>query len=300
MRFPAVLLIALVTASCFVVTIDGQELDATVSVNMDLLQLDQRVEVQAMANDVRNYLNNQRFTNADWDGPRIPITVTIYLNSRNGDLYSGKLAIVSKRLVNNDSTTGSGLLRVFDQDWQFRYSFSQALTFQLNRYDPFSSLIDFYVLIAIGMDMDTYDDLGGSRMYDLAKQIASLGNSAGISQFSSNFQPGEYTRMALVSELTDLRYVGLRRLIYDYHVAIDEYAVDKVKGREGLVATISGIAEYKRTSIANRSILLQAFFDAKSQEIADIFKGQTNSKVWDDLRFLDPGNTQLYETARGG
>ncbi len=300
MRLAAALLFAFVTATCCVVTVRAQEVDATVTVNMELLQLDQRVEVQAMANDVRNYLNNQRFSNADWEGPRIPISVTIYLNARNGDSYSAKLAIVSKRLVNNDSVMGSALLRVFDQDWQFRYSFSQALTFQINRYEPFSSLIDFYVLIAIGLDMDTYDDLGGSRMFDLAKLIAGLGNAAGISQFSSNFQPGQYTRMALISELTDLRYIGLRRLIYDYHVAVDEYSTNKAKGLESLASTIASIAEFKRTSIANRSILLQAFFDAKSQEIADIFKGQKNSAVWGDLQYLDPGNTQLYETARGG
>jgi len=298
MLIRSALLAAVVLFSAGFVTASAQELDATVVVNADMLQLDQRQEIQTMSNDVRTYLNNQRYTGDDWDGPRIPVSVTIYLSGRNGNTYTGRLAIVSKRLVSFDSTQGSALLRVFDQEWVFQWSFNPTLTYQLNRFDGFTSVIDFYMLLAIGLDMDTYEDLGGSRMYDFAKQIAQLGNAAGISQFSSSYQPGEFTRMALVTELTDIRYQGLRRLIYDYHVAIDDYAENKIIGRDNVANVIKNLAAYKKQYVSNRSVMLQAFFDAKSQELADIFSGQRTSTVWDDLRFLDPGNTQLYEQAR--
>jgi hypothetical protein len=34
-------------------------------------------------------------------------------------------------------------------------------------------------------------------------------------------------------------------------------------------------------------------------EVADVFKGVKDNTLWSDLRFLDPGNTQIYEAARG-
>lgn len=293
-------LAAIIVVSAALQNVTAQELDANVIVNMDALQIDQRQDVQTMANDVRTYLINQRFTGMDWDGPRIPIDVTIYLNGRNGNTYSGRLAIVSRRPKNGDTLNTSPLLRVFDQEWSFVWTFNPTLSFQTMRYDPFTSYIDFYVLLAIGLDMDTYEDQGGNAVYERAKQIAGLGNAAGISSFSTNFQPGELTKMAMITEFTDPRMVGLRRLIYDYHVATDEYTIDPLKGRAEVAAVLKDIADYKQSSISNRSVMLQLFFDAKAGEIADIFRGQKDSPVWNDLRFLDPGNTQMYEQARSG
>jgi hypothetical protein len=293
-------IVLLVIVSAAVQNVTAQELNANVFVNMEPLQIDQRQEVQTMASDVRAYLNNQRFTGEDWEGPRIPIDVTIYINGRNGNTYSGRLAIVSHRPKNGDTVNTSPLLRVFDQEWNFLWTFSPTLSFQTMRYETFTSVLDFYVLLAIGMDMDTYEDLGGQFVYERAKQIAGLGNAAGIKTFSTNYQPGEITRMAMVTELTDPRLVGLRRLIYDYHVAIDEHSIDPVKGRAEVAAVLHDLADYKQNSISNRSVLLQMFFDAKAGEIAEIFKLQKDSPVWKDLQYLDAGNTQLYEKARTG
>lgn len=278
----------------------AQELDANVMVDMTQLQLDDRTDVRTMQGDIRTYLNAQRYTRDDWTGEKIPVDVTIYLTGRSGGAYNARLTIVSRRLTNNEPGSGGPLMRIYDKEWTFSYTFSPSLSFQSMRYDEFTSVLDFYMLIAIGMDMDTYEDLGGDRLYADAKQIAQLGNAKGLSQFSSNFQPGEYTRMALITDLTDPRYHGFRRLLYDYHVAMDDYAFDKQKGRAEMAATLNNIADFKRTAISNRSVLLQEFFDAKAGEIAEMFKGLKDSPVWRDLAFLDPGNTQLYEKAQSG
>jgi hypothetical protein len=296
-----VLVLSLLVGVCApFVTATAQELEATVRVDMQPLTLDQRQDVMLMAETVRNYLNSNRYTGQDWDGPRIPVDITIYLNGRNGNMYSARISIVTKRLVNNTPETGGGFLRVFDQDWTFEWSNSPTLVYQPLRYDQFTSVLDFYMMLAIGLDMDTYDDLGGSDMYKAALSIAQTGNAQGVSQFSTVYQPGQFTRMALVTELNDMRYQGLRRLFFDYHEAVDVYAENKDEGRTALAQVINDMAAFKRTKISNRSVVLQAYFDAKSGEIADIFKGVANPQLWADLRFLDPGKTQQYEEARQG
>ncbi len=294
------LFIVLVATATLNVTLQGQELNPTVTVNMDPLSLDQRQDVMMMAETVKQYLLNNRYTNADWEGERIPVDVSIWLSSRNGNKYTARISVVSKRLVGNVTGSGSGLLRVFDQDWSFEWGFNPTLVYAPLRYDGFTSVIDFYMLIAIGLDMDTYEDLGGTEMYKAAQTIAQAGNAQGVSQFSTTFQPGQFTRMSLITELMDVRYQGLRRLIFDYQDAIELFAKDPDKGRAQIEAVVHDIAEFKRSKISNRSVLLQTFFDAKSLELADIFKGYKGTQIWSDLRFLDPGNTQQYEAARTG
>lgn len=282
------------------VTLHGQEIRATVSVDMQPLSLDQRQDLMNMARDVEAYINNNRYLDRDWDGEKVPVDITIYVSGRNGNRLSARLAVVSKRIINGDASSGSGLLRIFDQEWSFEWSLNPTLVYQPLRYDDFASVIDFYMLLAIGLDMDTYDDLGGDAAYKVAQQIAQSGNARGISSFSSMFQPGEISRMSLVSELMDMRFQGLRRLIYDYHDALDTHATDKLAGVAALEAVIRDFAEFKRKKLSNRSVLMQTYFDAKQLEIAGLFRGNKNSSVWADLRYLDPGNTQQYEAAREG
>jgi len=294
------LLLFIVSATVQNVTLCAQELQATVNVNMQTLTQDQRQDMMSMARDVENYLNNNRYLNRDWEGEKIPVDVTIYVNSRNGNRVSGRLSVVSKRLVNNVVGTGSGLLRVFDQDWSFEWSFSPTLVYQPLRYDAFTSVLDFYMLVAIGLDMDTYDDLAGTEAFKVAQQIAQSGNAQGVSQFSTVYQPGQLTRMSLITELMDMRFQPFRRLIYDYHDAMDTYDTDKLKGLADIELVIRDISEYKKNKLSAHSVLLQVFFDAKSMEIAGMFKGVKSPGLWADLRFLDPGNTQLYEAAQQG
>lgn len=290
----------LVSLCAVCVTLRAQEIQATVVVDMQTLTLDQRQDLVNMARDVEGYINNNRYLDKDWDGEKIPVDITIYIRARNNNRVSARLAIVSKRLVNGQPGTGSGLLRIFDQEWSFDWSMTPTLVYQTLRYDDFASVVDFYMLMAIGLDMDTYEDVGGTAAYKIAQQIAQNGNARGVSQFSTMYQPGEFTRMSLVSEFMDIRYQGLRRLIYDYHDAIDTYATDKAAGLTALEAVVHDIAEFKRNKLSNRSVMLQAFFEAKQNELAGLFRGNKNSPVWADLRYVDPGFTQQYEAARDG
>ncbi|MFN6136053.1 MAG: hypothetical protein ACK475_07260 [Bacteroidota bacterium] len=50
------------------VTLHGQEIRATVSVDMQPLSLDQRQDLMNMARDVEAYINNNRYLDPEWDG----------------------------------------------------------------------------------------------------------------------------------------------------------------------------------------------------------------------------------------
>jgi len=284
-----------------VVQSTAQELQANVVVNFEMLPVEQRVDVQSMREDVTNYLNSQRYTGKDWTGPKIPVDISITLTGRTGNRYSGILAVMSKRFIDGPERGKSLLVRSLDKIWQFSYAPNASLTFQTLRFDEFSTLLDFYMVLAIGMDMDTYGELDGSPMFSLAKDLVRLGAAAGASGYQNVAEPGDPSRIAIATELTDLRYEEFRKLIFSYHVdGMDSLSVDRTKGLRQLENVIAQMAEFKRKKVAGRSIIMQAFFDTKYQELADLFRGYDRDEVFRNLMFLDPSNTSAYEQAKDG
>src|SRR5688500_9416150 len=93
----------------------AQELQATVTVNMEALPIDQSDDITTIKQDLENYLNNQRYTDADWEGARIPVDITVYISGRSGNNYTARLFAVSKRTLEGGGS--SGLLKVFDDKW---------------------------------------------------------------------------------------------------------------------------------------------------------------------------------------
>jgi hypothetical protein len=56
----------------------------------------------------------------------------------------------------------------------------------------------------------------------------------------------------------------------------------------------------KKNKLTGPSVFLQIFFDAKALELSQIFKGRESSTVWNNLIYLDPTNTMLYQAAMQG
>ena len=45
------------------------------------------------------------------------------------------------------------------------------------------------------------------------------------------------------------------------------------------------------------SVLMQALFDAKSGELSSMFRGHDDPLLFRNLKYLDPGHTNLYNEA---
>ncbi len=280
----------------------SQELKATVTVDMEQLDFESRTYVMSLKSDLENYLNNQRFTDVNWEGPKIPIDISIYLSGGSKSSFSAQLILVSRRVIRGTDGEGTSVgLKILDKNWQFEYQSGAMLSYNPTRFNEFTSLIDFYVLMAIGYDFDTYGELDGNTYYDQAKQICQMGATLNKEGYSTTFAPGELTRYSLISEMTDPRYEDFRKLIFSYYVdGLDVMVNDKEKGMANLEAVIDQMAQFKKNKLTGPSVFLQIFFDAKALEISQIFKGRESSTVWNNLIYLDPTNTMLYQAAMQG
>ena len=282
--------------------LQAQEIEAHVSVNMEQIPQEYRISVNSIATDIERYLSTQRFTNIDWEGPKIPVDISIALTGGARNMYSAQLFIAAKRHIAGTEGGQSITLRLLDKKWSFEYNMGANFSYNPQRYDPFTTLLDFYMLLIIGFDLDTYNELGGTRIYEQAKLVATMATTYQADGWQTISQPGEFTRFNFINELTNMRYEDLRQLIASYYLdGLDFMAEDREAALANLAFVIQEMADYKRNKLVEQSILFQAFFEAKSFELAETFKGYTKHKgVFQDLIYLDPTNTAVYEDAAKG
>ncbi len=280
----------------------SHEIKAEVMVNMEQIPEEKRVNVNAMQNDVEKYLNNQKFTDLKWEGAPIPVDITIVLSGGYNNRYAAQLFIASKRSIYGTQGGTSVTLKLIDKEWEFEYGMGANLSYNPMRFNEFSSMLDYYMLMIIGFELDTYKELDGTRIYDAAKQIVQMGASAGATGFKTITKVGDYTKYNLVSELTDPRFEPFRKLIYGYYIdGLDVMNEDKELALETIAYLIQEMAKFKDKKLTNHSILVQTFFEAKYVELAELFKGYKKyPSVFRDLRYIDPMNSATYEEAERG
>lgn len=297
--FFSFLLVALLLIPDYKFNLISQEISANVIVNKERLSQENMININSLERDITQYLNNQKFTNEDWDGPPIPVEINIVLSGGTNGNYGAQIFIIAKRYLNGNSNSSSVTLKLIDEEWAFNYSQGGFLTYNPLRFDNFVSLLDFYMLTIIGFDMDTYEELSGSKAYDIAKQICNLGASANVEGYQTFTQPGEFNKFNLIKEFSDIRTEELRKLFFEFYVdGLDQMVENKEQGMKNLETVIANMADFKRNKLTGPSVVFQAFFDSKAQEIADIFKNYPNNKeVFDNLMYLDPGSSSIYRAA---
>lgn len=279
----------------------AQEIIANVTVNMDRVEMDNRHNVQTLKNDLENYINNNRFTNIEWEGPKIPVEISIVLSGGFGGKYNARLLVVSKRTIDGPEGAASVAFRMIDDKWYFEYAPFASHSYNTLRYNPFTTLIDFYMLLVIGFDLDTYEELGGNPVFELAKQVFQLGASINADGYETKSSPGTFNKYNLISELNDMRYYDLRKLIFAYYVdGLDKMAFDRKKAIEELDYIISEMAKFKQNKMTGPSVLLQVYMDSKSLEMSQLFKDYPDKSVYDNLIYLDPPNAEIYRKAKEG
>lgn len=279
----------------------AQELQATVTVNYDQLPIDKREEVATMKEDVESYLNNTQYTGKEWEGGRIPVDITIYIMGKTGNTYQARLFVIAKRVLDGSGAPQSITWRLYDDEWHFTYARNSVFTYQTLRFDPFSSLLDFYMHLVVGMDADTYGELDGTAQYTKARELWQLGSSSGGAGYDMISEPGSFTRYHLVTELNDLSFAPFRKAIFAYFVdGMDKMESEKQQGLQALDGVLTDMVRFK-DKLGRRSTLMQAFFDAKHQELADLFRDYAGKRdVFTKLRYLDPSHTSIYEDAEEG
>lgn len=266
--------------SLFDVPVEAQIFKSEVVLDVTQLPETKKERVEGLDETIREYIDNSQWI----DEPLkfdVPITLTMSLrdiSAQHEDRYEAQLQASNKRDIQHK-----------DRYCKFPYQMNEPLFRDDNTYDPLTGLIDFYVYIIAGGEMDKRALLGGTPLYEKALNVcqnATFGESI--------FHRGWDERTALVEHVLSEDMDTIRKLHAIFFRA-------KVYHQEGNSAKA---IRYCRAVV----IELGKMFDENSDdervkeflkyhyfEIGELFGDEKDPALFRRLIELDPDHREEYE-----
>lgn len=278
------------------VNLISQELNATVSVNFQQVtngnpQLFKNLETQ-----VKEFLNATKWTTKEYlPTEKIECNFFINVTSYASNNFEATLQIQSSRPVFN-STLISPIVNINDKNFTFRFIEFENLIYDQNTFNSnLVSVLAFYANLIIGLDQDSFSELGGTEHLQIASTIVNVAQTSGYKGWSQS-EGNNNNRNFLISDLLSSTFNPFRQALYQYHrLGLDVMADDVKKGKEGIIAAIKTLSEIQRSR--PNALLTRTFFDAKADEIVAIFSGGPRVEtveLVETLNRISPLNSQKW------
>ena len=285
----------------FIILLPGfnlaQELLCQVTVNAQQVQSTERAIFREMEVNFARFLNDMKWTSEVYQPhERIRCNLNITINSMPAiGLFTASVQVQSVRPI-YDTNYETIVLNYADRNFDFQYTESQPLEYVENNFNNnLVAMLSFYAYVIIGLDHDTFSNLGGNEFYNKALNISNLAQqseSPGWQPFDSN-----RNRYWLIENLTNNQLQGIREGYYTYHrMALDRFLTDPEDARVQILGVLKEVEEVK--DLYTNSILIISFFDAKTNELINIFKEgniQVRRDVYNILTKVDPTKTERYK-----
>ncbi|MDG1912750.1 MAG: DUF4835 family protein [Flavobacteriaceae bacterium] len=255
---------------CLIGRTNAQELNAQVIVNADLVNQTNQQVFKTLERSLNEFINTQVWTDEAYlNQERITCSFVFNLTGYNNGQFEANLQVQSQRPV-FDTNYDSPILNFLDKDIVFSYQEFEPLFFNQSSFESnLISLISYYAFVIIGMDADSFKQKGGSTHYNKALQVVNL------AQNSSNkgWKPSDSTRNRfwLIDALRSNTFREFRQTLYDYHrEGLDRMTEDPLEGKTKLMEALKKLEPLNQRRPNN--FLIQIFFDAKVEEIVNLFQ----------------------------
>jgi hypothetical protein len=289
MRPALALLIALILSA----PANAQELKCSVQVNYQNLSGSDYTFLDDLRERVTEYMNDQTWTEDRFEEmERIDCTITIaMLEAVTLTSFRARLIIASRRPIYGTAQQ-STVVQFSDEEWRFDYGQGTPLSWDPDRYNALTSVLNFYAWTLIGFDYDSFSENGGSPHFERARRVAEQAQNSGAAGWQT--LGGDRSRGELISQILDPRYRELRKAYYDYHFrGLDRFATNTDRARTSILEIIQDLSGLYTDG--NRAYYLDQFFATKYQELAAVFKGSSlASQAFDVLQQVDPAHLSDY------
>lgn len=254
-----------------IVSLRAQELNCTVTINSDQVSQTNQQIFKTLERSLSDFVNKNKWTNRVYkENERVNAQMFITITDYESDRFSGTIQIQSSRPVYNASYE-SPVFNYKDNQLNFQYIEFQPLVFNENVFESnLVAVVAYYVYVILGLDADTFSLEGGTDFYRKAQSIVTQAQG---SNYSGWTQTTDRSRFELVDNLLSNTYKEYRVAMYNYHrKGLDILADNNSTGKQ----IIAGTMNLFQTMINRRpnAFLIQTFFDAKSEEIQNIFSDE--------------------------
>lgn len=281
-------------------SVDSQELNCQVQVNYSQVQgTDLKQVADQIQKAVYEFMNNSKWGKDQFlQHEKIDCSILIILEERSGsqlDYYKGRIQVQARRPVFGSSFY-TPILNIEDQDFAFRYQQFQQLDFNLNVFQSnLTSVLAFYAYVILASDYDTFSPLGGTEFWQKAQIIVQNAQNAEESGWRPN-DKNIRNRYWIAENALQPVFEGIRKCMYDYHrKGLDKMNENVEDARNEIYNALTLLKPVYQARPA--SFPLQLFFNAKRDEIINIFKGaapEEKTKILELLMLIDPANTTRY------
>lgn len=275
---------------------NAQELNCRISVNSQQVQSTNKRIFEEMQKSLFEFMNNHRWTNHVYSiDERIECNFVINITQQIGtDEFKGTMQVQSSRPIYG-STYNSVLLNFLDKDIQFKFVEQQPIDFNENSHTTnLASLLAFYSYVILGLDYDSYSQEGGYEFLQKAEKIVNNAQSEPMPGWKA-FEDRK-NRYWLIENLMNDTYKPIRECLYRYHrMGLDRMSEKQAEGRAEIVEALQLLPAIHRKKPA--SFIMQVFFDAKKDEILNIFSESfpdEKRRVHTILTEVDPVNASKY------
>lgn len=247
----------------------AQPVRVALTVNTDLVNQTNLAPVQTLEKALRDFTNNTKWTNES-GAPQSEVSIDMLLtiSNVNNNAYSGTLQVQSGRLVYGSNYT-SPLVNFLDSNFSFTYQEFQPFYFDINRYsNNLISVFSYYIYLVVGMELDSFSPLGGTAYYERARTIANAAQASNAQGWEAN--QNNNGRFDLIDQLISPAFNDFRMLVYEYHRnGLDVITQEPSVAKNHIATKLTGLQNLFRRQ--PNSYVLRAFFDAKGEEIGQLF-----------------------------
>ena len=261
-------------------SIGSQELNCKLVVNAQQTGNENVQVFKTLEKQLNEFVNNTRWTSKNFKiQERIECSMVINVQNYQSDAFQASIQIQSARPIYN-AFYASSLYNFNDKDFNFNYLEYQNLNFNTTQFESnLVSVIAFHVYMILGMDADSFELDGGDIYYKQARDIVSYSQQSNF----KGWEPptgGAQTRSALISNVLSPTFKEFHSVLFNYHFnGLDVMAKDVKKGKTAIVSSLMELESLNKRR--PNSFLLRVFFDAKADEISDIFSGGPNVNIAD-------------------
>ncbi|CAM4245182.1 DUF4835 family protein [Zobellia nedashkovskayae] len=260
--------ILIFVCSFFMMSVSAQEMNCVVTINADQVSQTNQQIFKTLERSLNDFINKNKWTNRTYkDNERINSQMFITITNYESNRFEGNIQIQSSRPVFNTSYE-TPIFNYKDNQLNFEYIEFQPLVFNENVFESnLVSVVSFYVYTMLGLDADTFSLEGGTEYFRKAQQITTQAQGSNYTGWDQN---SDRSRFELVDNLLSNTYREYRIAMYNYHrKGLDILGDNNSTGKQ----VIAGTMKLFETMIKRRpnAFLIQTFFDAKSDEIQNIF-----------------------------
>lgn len=254
---------------CCSVATYAQELNCNVVINAEQTGNSNLPVFKTLEKQIFEFVNTTKWTNKEFTNQeRIECSMYINVTDYAGDVFNATIQVQSSRPVYGSSYT-TPVHNVNDKDFTFRYLEFQNMVYNPNAFESnLISVLAFHVYMILGIDADTFELNGGDTYFKQAQNIVNY--SQGQNSKGWQLSDGTQSRYVLVDNMLSQTFEAYREVMYQYHrKGLDLMHQDQKQAKSNIANALVSLEAMNR--VRPNSFILRTFFDAKADEIQDIF-----------------------------